>query len=114
MIEYLTWETFNKWLIFLRIEIRQKMTHSGSNRFDDIKKYIPLTNKMTRKHIGFEFSYSENGKPICSNGSRTFPEPPVVKEHVIKLNILNQKKFTYFLFKYGIKINFVDKDRIYM
>jgi hypothetical protein len=114
MIEYVTWATFFKWEVEMRKEIRERMIASGCKNVNLNHPHFSLTNKMTRKHIGLEFNFSENGNKLCHNVSRTRPEPPVVKEQVIKLNILNKKKFIYFVFKYNIKLDFIDKQHIYM
>jgi hypothetical protein len=114
MILYINYATFSKWSIDLRKEIKLKMIASGSKiSMDD---YFPIQSRMTRKHIGFEFSTSENGTEYYHNALNKFSSKPtaVVKESVIKLKILNRKKFTNFMFKYNKDFDFIDKDKVMM
>jgi len=114
MILYVTYATFAYWSIDLRKEIKLKMISSGSKI--TMEDYFPIQNKMTRKHIGFEYSSSENGAGYYHNALNKFSSKPtaIVRESVIKLRVLNQKKFTNFMFKYNKDFDFIDKDKVMM
>jgi hypothetical protein len=110
MIKYVTYATFASWHADLRKEIKEKLIKSGAKYSE--KDWLQLTNRLTRKHIGFEFSSSENGKDLYHNALRHRPEPAKVKESVIKINIINQRKFTLFMFKFSKKFEFIDSKHI--
>ena len=110
MIRYVTYATFASWHVDLRKEIKAKLINSGAKVSE--KDWLQLTNRLTRKHIGFEFSSSENGKDLYHNALRHRPEPAKIKESVIKINILNQSKFTFFMLKYSKKFEFIDSIHI--
>ena len=91
------------------------MTTSGSLIAQ--KKYFTLENRMTRKHVGFEFSSSENGKYLYFKNGRSFSIKGEIfspRESAIKIKILNRNKFVVFMFKYSKEFNFIDEKRILM
>ena len=107
---YISHLTFCNWLKDLKNEIIEKMTRSGSLIAE--KKYFSLENRMTRKHVGFEFSSSKNGKPFLFKNGKPFSikgEIYFPKQVAIKIKILNKNKFLLFMFKYSKDFNFIDE-----
>jgi hypothetical protein len=112
MIIYVTYATFASWLPDIRKEVKAKLIQSGCDILPDA--WLTLTNKMTRKHIGFEFSDSVNGKSLFHNALRHRPEAAFVRESVTQIKILNLKKFTTFMLKYSKSFDFLEKEHVRM
>jgi hypothetical protein len=112
MIKYVTYATFASWHVDLRKEIKAKLIKSGRDISPD--DWLTLTNRLTKKHIGFEFSDSENGKSFYHNALRHRPVSAFVKESVTQIKILNLKKFTTFMLKYSKSFDFLDKQHVMM